>query len=60
MEATRIFDLLDRYSNNYKDKIDAFGAKENGEWIKYSSNDYVTNANIFKLWLISAWLKTRR
>jgi long-chain acyl-CoA synthetase len=40
MNVTRTFDLLDRYKDNFL-KDDALCFKQNGVWIKYSSQDYI-------------------
>jgi long-chain acyl-CoA synthetase len=40
MNVTRNFDLLDRYKELF-DKEDALCGKQNGQWIKYSSGDYI-------------------
>ena len=44
--VTRIFDLLDNYQEHFSDKKTAFVKKEAGEWISYSSQDYIRNANL--------------
>jgi long-chain acyl-CoA synthetase len=40
MNVTRTFDLLDRYKENFQ-KDDALCFKQNGSWIKFSSQDYI-------------------
>lgn len=40
MEVSRTFDLLERYSRNFH-KEDALCFKKGGEWLKFSSRDYV-------------------
>jgi long-chain acyl-CoA synthetase len=40
MNITRTFDLLDRYKDNFQ-KDEALCFKKNGEWIKYSSQEYI-------------------
>jgi long-chain acyl-CoA synthetase len=40
MEVTRIFDLLPHYQANYKPKDDVIASKENGQWVKYSIEQY--------------------
>jgi len=40
MEITRTFDLLERYQENFI-KDDAFGVKQNGKWVKYSTQQYI-------------------
>jgi long-chain acyl-CoA synthetase len=57
MEATRIFDLLDRYKTKYPNKPDAFSAKENGKWVNYSTNDYIRFANHFSYGLLDMGLE---
>ncbi len=41
MGVTRIFDLLDRYSHSYGDKVDTLASKKDGTWVKYSTKDYI-------------------
>lgn len=53
MELTRIFDLLDRYKSDFKNKTDVFGAFENGTIKEYSSQDYIENATRFGYGLIN-------
>lgn len=45
MEVTRTFDLLERYRQEFPEKADALAAKENGEWVAYSTQDYLEQAN---------------
>lgn len=40
MIVTRTFDLLDRYKQNFQ-KDDALCFKQNGSWIKFSTQDYI-------------------
>jgi len=40
MQVTRTFDLLDRYAEN-PPKDDVLCFKQNGEWIKFSSQEYI-------------------
>lgn len=44
MEVTRIFDLLDRYAANFP-KCDVLAGKEEGEWVKYSTKQYIEISN---------------
>jgi long-chain acyl-CoA synthetase len=46
MEVKRTFDLLDRYREKFP-KDDALCFKQNGAWIKYSSNEYIELSNAF-------------
>lgn len=57
MEATRIFDLLDRYLEEYSDKEVALAAKENGAWVKYTSKNYVHYANMLSYGLMAMGFK---
>ncbi|MEZ5083323.1 MAG: long-chain fatty acid--CoA ligase [Bacteroidales bacterium] len=45
MEVTRIFDLLPRYKKTFRPKEDALAGKENGQWVKYSIDQYIEAAN---------------
>ena len=40
MDTTRTFDLLERYQNNFV-KDDALAVKQNGKWIKYTTQQYI-------------------
>lgn len=44
MEITRLFDLLERYGNNFP-KEDALAGKEDGVWVKYSTEKYIETVN---------------
>jgi long-chain acyl-CoA synthetase len=44
MEVTRLFDILDLYKDTYT-KEDLLCAKENKQWKKYSSNDFINRTN---------------
>ncbi len=46
MQTTRIFDVLDRYREEFP-KDDALCFKQNGEWVKFSSGDYIEYARNF-------------
>ncbi|MCL2683511.1 MAG: long-chain fatty acid--CoA ligase [Bacteroidales bacterium] len=45
MEVTRIFDLLPYIKGNYEWKDDQLAGKINGEWQRYSIDDYIEYAN---------------
>ena len=45
MEITRIFDLLPYYKDKFKPKDDAVAGKVDGEWVKYSIDQYIETAN---------------
>jgi len=56
MEVTRTFDILDLYrEKNIKD--DALAGKEDGAWVKYSSAQYIENANNVSYGLLAFGLK---
>lgn len=44
MKITRLFDLLERYGNNFP-KEDALAGKEDGVWVKYSTEKYIETVN---------------
>lgn len=44
MEIKRVFDLLNHYATN-NSREDALVAKENGQWKKYSTNDFLDYVN---------------
>ncbi len=52
MEVTRTFDLLERYDQLFV-KPDVLAGKKDGEWVKYSSNDYIEYAMNFACGLLS-------
>jgi long-chain acyl-CoA synthetase len=45
MEIKRTFDLLARFKELFPDKEDVLAAKKNGQWIKFSTSDYIEAAN---------------
>jgi long-chain acyl-CoA synthetase len=57
MKIKRIFDLLERYRTEFSNKTDVFVAKEKGNWVKYSTKDYIENSNLFGLGLLKKGLK---
>ncbi len=57
MEVTRTFDLLERYKELYSHKDDALACKVNGEWVKYSSPDYINYCNWISYGLMALGLK---
>ncbi len=56
MNITRTFDLLDRYKELYQIE-DALAGKENGKWVKYSSQDYINYANWVSYGLLALGFK---
>ena len=49
MEITRIFDILEKYRYDYKDKADALACKENGKWTKTPPSNMLKYQNM-KAW----------
>jgi long-chain acyl-CoA synthetase len=56
MEITRTFDLLERYKELYPME-DALAGKQDGVWVKYSSQDYINYANYVSCGLLSLGYK---
>ncbi len=56
MKVTRTFDILDNLAANYP-KEDTLAGKENKKWVKYSTNNYVKNANNVSYGLLALGLK---
>ncbi|HEY6162904.1 MAG TPA: AMP-binding protein, partial [Bacteroidia bacterium] len=50
-EPTRIFDLLTRLKEKF-DKPDILAEKKNGQWVKYSTSDFVYNVNLLSYGLL--------
>ena len=46
MEIKRVFDLLQNYLEKHPDQQVALAGKKNGEWVKYSIQDYIEHANL--------------
>jgi long-chain acyl-CoA synthetase len=57
MEIKRIFDLLENSKEKYFYKDDIIAGKENGEWVKYSVNEYIEESNLFSLGLLASGLE---
>lgn len=51
MNVTRVFDLLHYQLNNFP-KEDALSNKVNGEWVKYSTQDWIEKSNLISLGLL--------
>ena len=52
MEIKRVFDLLQNYVEKYPEQKAALAGKKNGEWVKYSIQDYIEHANALSYALI--------
>ncbi|HRW62991.1 MAG TPA: long-chain fatty acid--CoA ligase, partial [Bacteroidales bacterium] len=57
MNITRTFDLLDRYKELYPDKEDALAGKQDGKWVKVSTQDYLNYSNWISYGLLSLGFK---
>jgi long-chain acyl-CoA synthetase len=57
MTTERTFDLLVRYREHFFSKDDAFCAKQNGAWVKYSTGDYIEISHAFCYGLLELGLK---
>ncbi|MCQ2294430.1 MAG: AMP-dependent synthetase/ligase [Bacteroidales bacterium] len=57
MEITRTFDLLNYLKEKYPEKEDVLCCKENGEWVKYSTDRYSKIAQYMACGLIEMGLK---
>ena len=56
MEITRTFDLLNLYKEKYRME-DALAGKEQGVWVRYSSDQYIDFANSVSYGLLAMGLK---
>ncbi len=56
MPTERTFDLLDRYRDLFT-KADALSFKQDGQWITYSSNEYIELSHQFAYGLLEMGLK---
>ena len=56
MNVERTFDLLDRYRDLFK-KEDALCGKQDGVWVKYSSQNYIDNSFNFSYGLLELGIK---
>lgn len=56
MNITRTFDLLDRYREHFM-KDDAFAFKQNKQWVKYSTQDYIDRSYRFAYGLMAMGFK---
>ncbi len=57
MEITRTFNILDRLLENYPQKDDILAGKENNQWVKYSTIDYVELATMVSYGLLNLGMK---
>lgn len=57
MKEKRIFDILTTYLHKYPDQDTALAKKENGEWRKYSIQEYVKTTDIISYALIKLGIR---
>ncbi|MDD3195755.1 MAG: long-chain fatty acid--CoA ligase [Paludibacter sp.] len=57
MRVTRIFDLLDNYLENYPQQDAALAYKRNGQWRKYSIQEYVELTNYISYGMLKLGVK---
>lgn len=57
METTRVFDLLERYKNEFADKQDVFVSKVDGKWKSVSAKKYIEDAYNFSYGLMEMGFK---
>jgi long-chain acyl-CoA synthetase len=57
MEVTRVFDLLERYKQEFNDKQDVFVSKVNGKWKPISSKKYIEDSYNFSYGLMEMGFK---
>lgn len=56
-DVTRLFDILPHYASSYKPKDDVLAGKENGQWVKYSINEYISHADNISFGLLQLGIK---
>jgi long-chain acyl-CoA synthetase len=56
-DVTRIFDLLPHYKQSFKPKDDVLAGKDNGSWVKYSIDDYISHADNISYGLLQLGIK---
>jgi long-chain acyl-CoA synthetase len=57
MEVTRLFDLLDNYLEKYPNQEAALACKRNGEWRKFSIQEYVELTNHISYGMLNLGIK---
>jgi len=56
-EVTRLFDILPHYAKSYKPKDDVLAGKDNGNWVKYSINEYISSSENISFGLLKLGVK---
>ena len=57
MEITRIFDILDRYLEKFPNQDAALACKRDGEWKKFSIQEYVELTNLMSYGMMALGVK---
>ena len=57
MEITRIFDILDRYLEKFPNQDAALACKRDGEWKKFSIQEYVELTNLISYGMMALGVK---
>ncbi|MDD3077987.1 MAG: long-chain fatty acid--CoA ligase [Paludibacter sp.] len=57
MEVTRLFDIPDYYLEKYPEQHAALAAKRNGQWVKFSIQEYVDLIKYISLGLLKSGIK---
>lgn len=57
IKVERLFDILPSTRVRYSRKPDLLAGKENGEWVKYSIDDYITHADKLSYGLLDMGIK---
>ena len=58
MEVTRLFDLLDNYLEKYTNQEAALACKRNGEWRKFSIQEYAELTNYISYGMLNLGIKS--
>ena len=56
-DVTRLFDILPHYAKSFKPKDDVLAGKDNGKWVKYSIDEYITAADNISFGLLKLGIK---
>src|SRR5574344_1822381 len=57
MEIKRVFDILEKYREDYPDLEVALARKQNGSWVEYSPKQYLENVNYISYALIKSGIQ---
>jgi len=56
-DVTRLFDILPHYAKSFKPKDDVLAGKDNGKWVKYSIDEYISAAENISFGLLKLGVK---